>query len=161
MQNSNTIPAVQSTSVTNAKQLEQYNIATQELFIGYDYQDIKPSIEKMLLGWIGSEYLDQTNCNERLNIYSFFQELSKHIESSGLQISQTENKTISIETYLLFSAYSKKQVNSFFDEVIYNYLCNEIANDNASRSDVVYYTYSIRKYLNEIFKLKKKFETKQ
>ncbi len=161
MQNTNTIPAVQSTSVTNAKQLEQYNIATQELFIGYDYQDIKPSIEKMLLGWISSEHLDQTNCNERLKIYSFFQELSEHIENSGNQITQTKDKTISIETYFLFSAYSKNQMNSFFDEVIYNYLCNDIANDNSSRSDVVYYTYSIRKYLNEIFKLKKKFETKQ
>ncbi len=159
MQNTNTILAVQSTSVTNAKQLEQYNIATHELFIGYDYQDIKPNIDKMLLGWVSSEFLDQTNCNERLKVYSFFLELCNHIGNTGIQITQSKENTIGIENYFLFTAYSQKQVNHFFDEVMYNYLCTEIANDNATRCDVVYYSYSIRKYLNEIFKLKKKFKT--
>ena len=69
--------------VRTAQQLqEQFNIATLDLFSNFDYDDIKPSIDYLLLGWIGSDIFDQLNQPKRMATLDFFTRLLDYFEKA-------------------------------------------------------------------------------
>ena len=161
MQNTNTITAVQSTSVTNAKQLEQYNIASRQLITTFGYCDLKPKIETLVLGWISHDLIEFEKQNDRAKIFNFFQKLNNHIEDFDLFIHNNENNSIEIPFgfYTLFNEFSKKEAKNYFKTTMYSFLMFEIANDFNLRADVVYYISEVQEYVNQVFKAKKKFKT--
>lgn len=156
MQNTKTITAVQCTSVTNAKQLEQFNVATNKLFQSIGYEDIKPSIDNLLLGWITHDFIGMSESSERSNIFIFFKNLCTHLEAAEISNKKLEDELIPINCYDLFFEFNKKQINEFLDTTLKHFLCTELANDISIRSDVYYLYLDIKEYVNKVLRAKNK-----
>lgn len=162
MQNTKISKEVQGTG-TAQEQLQQLcNVATKELLQIFLFKNgPKQSLQNVLLGWVGNEYIENTSQQERFDTFGFFLQLSNHLEDLDSKNVAYSDYEIPIETYSIFLQSDIKTTNGYFEEVMNSFLMSELANDIEIRSDVVYYIGLIQKYVNKIFKINRELQTKK
>lgn len=152
----NTKKSKEAQGVGTAQQmLQQFNIASTELHEIFSYEDAKESINALLSGWIGHEFIENTSSLERINTFDFFQELSNHLQEHSKCFQKKRDHVFLLEDYTFFLQRDRKKSNLYFEETIYCFLCSESADDLETRSNAVYHLKCIREYVNKIFEIKK------
>lgn len=160
MQNTRNSKEVQGTGTAQEQLRQKCNVATKELLQIFTYKNgAKQSIQNVLLGWVGNEYIENTSQQERFDTLGFFLQLSNHLEDLDSKNLAYSDYEIPIETYSIFLQSDRKTTNAYFEEVMNSFLLSELANDKEIRSDVVYHIGLIQKYVNKIFKINRELQT--
>ncbi|WP_310559460.1 hypothetical protein [Flavobacterium sp.] len=162
MQNSKISKEVQGTGTAQEQLQQKCNVATKELLEIFSYKNgAKPSIQNVLLGWVGNEPIENTLQQKRFDTFAFFLQLSNHLEEMDSKNIAYSDYVIPIETYSIFLQSERKKTNLYFEEVMNSFLLSELANDKDIRSDAVYHIAYIQQYVNKIFKIKRKLQLKK
>lgn len=166
MQTERTSKKVQGTELTKEQMNEQFNIATKELFSQFSYEDIKPSIDNLLLGWIGSDFFELRYSSKKgVEIFDFFNKLLIFVQKAELKYDLAEKEEVSISWgYDFFNStfdQNYKDVKKYFKLTLLYFLENEFSDDNLRRNDVLYKVESMQKYLKKIYKIKQIFDLQQ
>lgn len=132
----------------------QLNAATKDLFLSFDYEDMRKSIQDAYLGWISHDIMSHIPASERIHTTIFFQEFNNHIEA--LQNIRDQDQEALQDKYLFFLQYNRKDIHDIFKTIMYNYLCTDLADDLESRSQTVYVMEWIENYALNIVKLQRK-----
>lgn len=153
---------VQGTGTAQEQLQQKCNVATKELLQIFSYKNgAKQSLQNVLLGWVGNEPIENTSQQERFETFSFFLQLSNHLEDMDGKNVAFSDYQIPIETYSVFLQSDRKTTNGYFEEVMNSFLLSELANDKDIRSDAVYHIALIQQYVNKIFKIKRKLQLKK
>lgn len=152
----NTKNSKEAQGVRTAQQLqEQFNIATLDLFSNFDYDDIKPSIDYLLLGWIGSDIFDQLNQPKRMATLDFFTRLLDYFEKAEKEKNNQSEIKINLftETINLNFNHQYKDVKKYLKETFSMFLHSSLSNEIDIRTDVVYRVEVLQEYLKKVYKI--------
>lgn len=161
MQTEKRSKAVQGIELTKEQMNEQFNIATKELFSWFSYDEIKPSIDNLLLGWIGSDLFELEKKPERVTTLDFFNKLLLYFQKIDSEyISIADSKEIKIEWFNEFLTsnfdHNYKDIKKYFKLTLRCFLEDDISDDNLLRNDVIYRVEFLQKYFKKIYKIKQK-----
>lgn len=146
---------VQSTELTKEQINEQFNIATKQLFTWFSYDEIKPSIDNLLLGWIGSSYFELKESNA-VKIFDFFNKSTLFFRLADNSINSTNEINIEFFNDIMHSNFEHdyKSVKKYFKHTLNFFLEENIADDNELRNDVLYKIKGLKKYCKTIYRLR-------
>lgn len=151
---------VQVTETAQEKLHKKFSKATQELQQNFGYEDSKKSIDLLLLGYISYEYLDSIKSVERANTLDFFNKLLIHLKLTEKDNSSNPENLISIEHYAFFDAFKFRKVNKYFIQTSILFLSSHFADELDLRSNLVLNISELRKYVKNIYSIKKSFNSK-
>lgn len=142
--------------VMSAQELQtQFNIVTKDLFSEFGYENIKPDIDNLLLGWIDSDHFENLPKRYKVTGFDFFTKLLTFFQKA--EVEHENNREISInlfiDTITANFEHNSKGVNKHFNRALLGFIESEIANCNNTRNDVFYRAKSLKKYFKKVYKI--------
>lgn len=138
-------------SETAKKQLQKrISEATAEFYKTFDYTDIEPSLSAVMLGWISSEFIEQSFSLERINLFGFFLEINKHFQLTSKHQFEKEKELFPLHYYDQILCTDLNKSKDYLKEVTTRFLESEFADERQLRQNVVYHLDFIDNYINKI-----------
>lgn len=136
---------------------EQFNIANQKLFSQFGFDEMKSSLDSLILGWLGSE-LNFDTPHERAKTFDFFNKSLMLFQIIDKDFYTKEKKEIPIKIFnqIFDNNPDYKSVKKYFNNTMTAFLDSQIANNHLIRNEVYFRTEEIQKYFKRMLKINKK-----
>lgn len=128
-------------------------LATKTLFYKMDIEFIKENTDRILAGWLASDYIASVDAEERSNLYYCVSSVFNFVE---------KNKTIKKPSQLIEERdlffFDFKFCKECIQKIVYSFLTTGEANDKEDRVNALACSDYILDYLKTMYSLKKKIK---